>query len=471
MSSTVLEQILLSLPCHFTWKETSRVGPTMEMNIQNLEEHIEQTIQGTEVESYNLMGFYKTQEKSFAEARECFNKALENTKTKDEKIVCLACLAWLTWKERGPDSSVQETIEEFKRIINERGSENIPEVLTEKAFSISHSGFDQRSYTEAYRCITKALDARPDSMKMKFIRGIVMKDLYKAKTVPMSPVDSAEVQEMQKNWSEIKETSEESREYCSTIYVMSLIEYAIFLHKVNRDYGESGRQLAEQAEKILDESNSSALMMRKLAEYYIHAAKHNTKILEKAQSILDKILESNPDGSRTLQLRGQLFFDKYRFAAKEDKEKFFNEAKTCFYKSWSSAGKRDVSPALDLVQIYQQKYEDTDEPQLVLDVEVLFREIYKEIDKLHDTSKALVHEVYGAFLKAHHKMLVISHFKMSFEYQPSQEDEQPKHPMWDLARDLMRSSELKDQKEGTKTLEWMNNLLALREEKQTPLID
>jgi hypothetical protein len=80
MSDYSIQQKLLSLPCHFTWEELQQgnVGRTVEMNIVNLDEHIQQTIQGTEVESYNLMGFYKTHQNSYHEARTCFDKALNN---------------------------------------------------------------------------------------------------------------------------------------------------------------------------------------------------------------------------------------------------------------------------------------------------------------------------------------------------------------------------------------------------------
>jgi hypothetical protein len=264
---------------------------------------------------------------------------------------------------------------------------------------------------------------------------------------------------MQNNWKEITETSKDDPEYYVTRHIEALIQYATFLQKVNWDYGESGRKIAEEAEKMADKSNH--VIMRNLAEFYIQSAKHNTKILEKAENILDGILEAKPNCARTLRVRGLLFFDKYRFAAKDNKEKYFSETKTCLYTSWQKTDKKDVSPALDLVHIYQQKYEDTGEDEIVIDVENLFREIFKDLDKLHDSSKALVHEEYGAFLKTHSKALILSHLKKSFQYRP--QTETTGHDLWDLARDLVLSSDSKDQIEGTKVLGWMNELLMRRD--------
>ena len=66
------------LPCHFTWEELKQenAGRTLEVNLEELDEHIQETIEGTEVESYNLKGYYETEKERFDEAKICFEEAL-----------------------------------------------------------------------------------------------------------------------------------------------------------------------------------------------------------------------------------------------------------------------------------------------------------------------------------------------------------------------------------------------------------
>ncbi|XP_031556208.1 uncharacterized protein LOC116292977 [Actinia tenebrosa] len=252
MAKYNIYQMLSSLPCHFTWDQLrlQNARRTVQMNIENLEEHIEQTIHGTEVESYNLMGFYKTQKESFVEARYYFNKALENTKTEDEKIVGLGCLAWLTWKEGSSDSSAQDLIvkkfTEVKRILGVREDRDIPEVMAEKAFSIANSGYSGSSFQEALVCIDRALKEKTDNVMFKFTKVFVMQHLHNARKKEVDQHDPT-VNEIKMLWEEIIDNLENCP-YLDVMYGQALIQYALFLAKINKhDNGVESQKYAERA--------------------------------------------------------------------------------------------------------------------------------------------------------------------------------------------------------------------------------
>ena len=402
------------LSCHFTWEELKQenVGRTLEVNLEELDEHIQETIEGTEVESYNLKGYYETEKERFDEAKICFEEALSRCKTNDEKVVSLGCLAWLASKMENI-AELKEKIAELRGItLDGRNSEDIPEVMAEKAFAIASSGYIVKSFKEARVCINKALKKRPGNVQFKFTKAIIVKKLHQTELN-----QQRKVKKIRKLFEEV---IEESPLY-PTLHGLALVEYANFLAKIYQDYGASGNAYAKMAEEI---AGANPVILRGVAQFYYRTAGESIfnkyDKLEKAKRILENILRDKPNGCKELTLLGQALTKIYKLTnLPED----FAEAKEYLLRGWKR-NRKYITPALDLIRMYKFRYDVTRDIALLDKAENLCNEIWSYETIVDKPFKAKMHSNHASFLAKHGNALASNHKKKSTEHRRQADETQ-----------------------------------------------
>ncbi|EDO40854.1 predicted protein [Nematostella vectensis] len=168
-----IESRLCKVPCIFSWQLSEIPGQELQCHIEKIQAFIEDCGEGFEVESYNIMGFYLTRLGKFLEARRSFEKSLAAARTEDEKIATYGNLAWLGLSELHVNTASFELLQECivnkwkaEGILGVRGEDEIPELLATKAF-ITLEKESGESAEEGYKCITRALQLRPNSLLFK----------------------------------------------------------------------------------------------------------------------------------------------------------------------------------------------------------------------------------------------------------------------------------------------------------------
>ena len=405
----LVEEELLKLPCHFSWDIASYASRSLVMNKEELELHIEESVEGSEVKSYNLKGYYETKAKHFAVAKECFQKALQFANEEDEKIVSYANLAWLPFEElkdsaSGGYSELEEIVLNNRKaqdIMGPRASgERIPKVLAEKAFAITKGGFSESGYEEAYRCINQALGGKPDSLLFKFTRAFVYQRLCRAegeykpeKELQRSSTGKYSLETVVKLWEDIKDASHDDPEYSTTIHAHALIQYAIALNRTRMDYGKSGLRYIDEAMLLAGSNNA---ILRNVVDFLLVIAGWRVDIFRKA----DEIAQRLPETPRSLQMQGRICFRMFcnKKVGRKEKERCFERGIICLQKSWNG-NRNDVISAFKLIDLYKEKFKQTNDTIAINDADDVFHELFLMYEEYEEYTKARLHGNYGVFLK------------------------------------------------------------------------